>query len=63
MRAVLDANGNHVMQDDAVRVEGRAAERMLADMERLDRDGHSAETRSFLADCERIFAATTRRSR
>jgi hypothetical protein len=63
MRAVLDAHGNHVIQDGPVRVEGRDAERLLADMAQLEHQGHTEKTRSFMDECERIFASTLRQSR
>jgi hypothetical protein len=63
MRAVLDAHGNHVIQDGPVRVEGSDAERLLTEMVELEREGHTEQTRYFMDECERIYAATIRRSR
>lgn len=60
MRITKNSQGQFVIEDEPLRLEGEAAEQFLSEMKRRDESGNDPERKRFLEECERIYRSTKR---
>jgi hypothetical protein len=57
---VAKKSGQFVVVDEPMRVEGKAATNLLAEIRRSDESGPDAKHQRFLAECERVYKTAKR---
>jgi len=60
MRVTKNTKGQFVIEDEPMRVEGKAARTLLAEMRTSDGTADDAERKRFLAECEQIYRTAKR---
>ena len=60
MRVTKNANGQFVVEDGPMRLEGKAAREFMAQMRERDATGNDADRQRLLAECAQIFENTRR---
>jgi len=60
MRVTKSKTGGFVIEDEPIRVEGKAAKEILARMKMSDRGAVDVAHQTLLAECERIYKTTKR---